>query len=89
MFYFVSSGELLHQSPLLELEFKGDNVCSIVVQNWKGKFRDVGSISNLGGTALRGHFFLKETGHFLRIKRALLCSLQNLEGGTCPQCTRL
>ena len=26
------------------------------------KNRDVGSISNLGGTTLRGHFFLKEKG---------------------------
>ena len=44
--------------------------------------RDVGSISNLGGTTLRGHFLRKKKGHFLRIKRALVCLLQNL-GGTC------
>ena len=36
------------------------------------------SISNLGGTPLRGHFFLKKKGHFLRIERAFLCLLQNL-----------
>ena len=28
------------------------------------KFRDVGSISNLGGTTLRGHLFLKKKGAF-------------------------
>ena len=45
--------------------------------------RDVGSISNLGDTTPRGHFSLKKKGHFLKIKRALRCLLQNL-GGTCP-----
>ena len=30
-------------------------------------------------------FFLKKKGHFLQIKRVLLCLLQTLEG-TCPQC---
>ena len=39
-------------------------------------FRDVGSISHLGGTTLRGH---RKEGHFLKIKRALLCLLQILE----------
>ena len=28
---------------------------------------------------------LRKNGHFLKIKRTLLCLLQNL-GGTCPQC---
>ena len=46
--------------------------------------RDVGSISNLGDTMLRGHFVLKKKGHFLRIKRALLCLLQNLGGVRAP-----
>ena len=31
--------------------------------------RDVGSISNLGGTILRGHFFLKKKGAFSTNKR--------------------
>ena len=46
----------------------------------------VNAVSNLGGgsTALRGHFFLKETGHFIGIKRALLCLLQNLGGHVPP-----
>ena len=46
--------------------------------------RDVGSISNLGGTTLGGHFFLKKKGPFSKIKRALLCLLQNL-GGHVPR----
>ena len=42
---------------------------------------DVGSISNSGGgTTLRGHFFLKKKGTFFKVKRALLCLLQNLGG---------
>ena len=45
---------------------------------------DVGSLSNLGARHLEGTFSLKK-GHFLKIKGALLCFLQNL-GGTCPQC---
>ena len=32
-----------------------------------------------------GTFFLRNRRHFLKIKRALLCLLQNL-GGTFPQC---
>ena len=40
----------------------------------------------LGGAPhLEGTFFLRKRGHFLKIKRALLCLLQNLVG-TCPQC---
>ena len=40
----------------------------------------------LGGARhFEGTFFLRERGHFLEIKRALLCLLQNL-GGMCPQC---
>ena len=46
--------------------------------------RDVGRISNLGGTTLRGHFFLKKKGAFLKIKRALLCLLENLGGHVPP-----
>ena len=45
------------------------------------KNRDVRGISNLGGTTLRGNFFLKKKGHFLKMKRAPFCLLQNL-GGT-------
>ena len=41
-------------------------------------------ISNLGGTTLRGHFSLREKGHFLKMKKALLCLLQNLGGHTPP-----
>ena len=33
----------------------------------------------LGGTTLQGHFLLKIKGHFLKIKRVLLCLLQILE----------
>ena len=47
-------------------------------------FRNVGSISNLGGTSLRGHFFLKKKGAFLRMKRPLLFLLQNLGGHVPP-----
>ena len=36
------------------------------------------------GTTSRGHFFLKKKGHFLKIKRALLCLLQNLGGHVPP-----
>ena len=46
--------------------------------------RNVGSISNLGGTMLRGHFFLKKKGAFSEIKRAFLCLLQNLGGHLPP-----
>ena len=46
--------------------------------------RDVGSISNLGAQHFKGTLFLKKTGPFFKIKRALLCLLQNL-GGTYPQ----
>ena len=48
--------------------------------------RDVGSISNLGGggKTLQGHFFIKLKGLSLNIKRALLCLLQNLGGGSAP-----
>ena len=46
---------------------------------------DLGSISNFGGTTLRGHFFLTKKEAFSKTKRALLCLLRNL-GGTCPQC---
>ena len=35
----------------------------------KIKIRDVGSISNLGGMALRGHIFLKEKGAFFKIEK--------------------
>ena len=41
-------------------------------------------MSNLGGTTLRGHFFLKKTGAFSKKERALLCSLQNLGGHVPP-----
>ena len=34
-----------------------------------GLSRDVGSISNLGGTTLRGHFFLKKQGAISKIKK--------------------
>ena len=37
-----------------------------------------------GGTALRGHFFLKKKGAFIRLKSALLCLLQNLGGAHAP-----
>ena len=46
--------------------------------------RNAGSTSNLGGTTLRGHFFLKERGAFSKIERALLCLLQNLGGARAP-----
>ena len=35
----------------------------------KAKSRDVGSISNLGGMTLRGHFFLKKKGAFSENKK--------------------
>ena len=47
----------------------------------------VGSISNLGGTTLRGHFSPRKKGHFLRIKRALLCLQQNV-GAPAPSAPR-
>ena len=34
--------------------------------------------SNLGARHIEGIFFVKKRGHFLKIKRPLLCSLQNL-----------
>ena len=40
--------------------------------------RDVGSISNLGGRHFEGTFSVRKMGHFLKIKRALLCLLQSL-----------
>ena len=49
--------------------------------------KDVGSISNLEGhDTSRALFFLRKQEHFLKIRRAFLCLLQNLGGGTCPQC---
>ena len=64
----------------------GNNSNSLLLSN-----RDVGSISSFfkllqSETTLRGHFFPKKKGAFPKIKRALLCLLQNLAGGTCPQC---
>ena len=50
--------------------------------------RDVGSISRGGGTTLRGHFFLKKKGAFFKVKRALLCLLQNLGGVRAPSAPR-
>ena len=58
--------------------------CKLFLGNLSVCDKDVRSISNLGGTTLRGNFFLRKKGHFLKIKRALLCLLQNLEA-TCPQ----
>ena len=46
--------------------------------------RDVGSISNLGARHFEGTFSLRKKGHFLEIKRALLCLLQNLGGHVPP-----
>ena len=39
----------------------------------------------LGGTILRGHLFPSHflRAHFLKIKGALLCLMQNLGGGAC------
>ena len=50
--------------------------------------RDVGSISNLGGEhdTSRARFSLRRSGQVLNMKRALLCLLNNLGGGTCPLC---
>ena len=46
---------------------------------------DVRSTSNFGRVrCFEGTFTLRKRGHFLKIKRALLCSLQNL-GGNIPQ----
>ena len=48
----------------------------------------------LEASQTRGHdtskalFSLRKRGHFLRMKRALLCLLQSLGGRTCPQCPR-
>ena len=40
----------------------------------------------LGGARhFEGTFSIRKRGHFLGMKRALLCLLQNL-GGKCPQC---
>ena len=63
------------------------------LEKWKQKakmgkslFMDLGCISNLEGTKLGGHktlralFSLREKGHFPKIKRVLLCLLQNLGG---------
>ena len=45
----------------------------------------VGSISHLGGARrFEGAFFVRKRGHFLKIKRALLCLLQNLGGWHVP-----
>ena len=55
--------------------------CSL---NIPGQGRDVGSISNLEGTTSQGQFFLKKMGAFSKIKRALLCLLQNLAGHMPP-----
>ena len=51
---------------------------------WWVRTRDVGSISNLGAQHFKGTFSLRKRGHFLKVKRALLCLLPNL-GGPCPQ----
>ena len=50
----------------------------------KTGIRDVGSISNLGARHFEGTSFLKKKGAFLKIKRALLCLLQNLGGHVPP-----
>ena len=52
-------------------------------KHWEG-FKQ-GRRKHLRRTTLRGHFLLKKKGAFSKIKRELLCSLQNL-GGTYPQC---
>ena len=44
-------------------------------------YRDVGSISNLGAGHFEGTFSSSKRGHFLTMKRALLCLLQNLGPG--------
>ena len=46
--------------------------------------RDVGSISNLGGTTLRGHFFHENRRAFFRNEKGTLCLLQNLGGHVPP-----
>ena len=48
--------------------------------------RDVGSISNPGGTTLRGHFFLKKKGAFSRSKKGISLSIAKSWKGMCPQC---
>ncbi len=42
--------------------------------------REVGIISNFGGTMLQGHFFTKKEKQSEKVKRVLYCFLQNLEG---------
>lgn len=51
--------------------------------------RNVGSISNFGGTRFQGNFFvIKLKGQFRKTKTKLLCLLQNI-GGKCAQCPPL
>ena len=53
---------------------------TLEIRDIRNGTRNVGSIADLGGTTLRRHFFHKKRGHFLKIKRPLLCLLQNLGG---------
>ena len=46
--------------------------------------KEVGSILGGGGTTPQGHFFRKQKKAFSKIKRALLCLLQNLGGHVPP-----
>ena len=50
-----------------------------------GTSKAVGSISNYGAKVLQGHFFPQPVGALPGNKRALLCLLQDLGGGKCPQ----
>ena len=46
-------------------------------QNMLVANKDVGSISNLGGARhFKGTFSIRKRGHFLKMKRAILCLLQ-------------
>ena len=71
-----------------------DKVLVELITNWRenqtfsanrdeNEFRDVGSISNLGGARrFEGTFSFRKRA-FFKNRIALLCLLQNL-GGTCP-----
>ena len=82
-----SAGDFQTGIKVVQIPGKFESLMRVSVQhNLRTiRVREAGSISNLGGTTLQGHFSLKKKGHFLEIKRALLCLLQNL-GGHVPQC---
>ena len=80
---WVESNRIGYQKNIVHLAGEPEKFC---FRKFKAPTQGQGRRKHLkreGSTTLRGHFLLRRKGNFLKIKRALLCLLQN-HGGRAP-----